>query len=683
VATRVAVDIGGTFTDLVHLDEGTGDVGLAKAATTPSAFEEGVLEAVEQTELSGVGFLAHGTTVVINALTERKGARVGLITTQGFRDVLEIAKGNRPDLYNFVFRKPTAFVPRHLRFEVGERIDYHGRVTQPLEESDVRDAIRAIRDEGAEAVAICLLHSYANPAHERRIAEIVSEEWPAAPVSVSHELSGEWREYDRTSTTVLDAYVKPTVRQYLTRLSERLDDGGIGKDTHFAMQSNGGLSRFAVAAEVPINLVESGPVGGIIGAAVVGKAIDRPNLITFDVGGTTAKSSLIEGGEVRLTADYHFDRDPRNAGYPLKVPVVDIIEIGMAGGSIAWIDPAGSLKVGPHSAVADPGPACYGRGGTEATLTDANLVTNRIGAAAFMGGRMPLDEGLAEAAIGRLGERLGTDVADTARGILRIANASMVHLLRLVSVRRGRDPREFALVACGGGGPLHGAMLAAELKVPEVIVPTAPGHFSALGMLMSDIRHDLVRTSLMRLDAPEAPERTGAIWAELEELMTATFASEHVAADDVRLVRQADMRYQGQEHTVTVPIPDGPLDEGNTAEVRRRFDDAHERLYTFRLDVPAELVTFRLTGYGTVPKPPLREMAPGGDGAAARTGSRMIDFDERGRAEAAVFDRGALGPGAEIDGPAAIEETATTTLVPPGMSATVDRYGNVIVRTGA
>ena len=681
--TRVAVDIGGTFTDLVHLDEETGDVGLAKAATTPSAFEEAVLEAVGQTELSDVEFLAHGTTLVINALTERKGARVGVITTQGFRDVLEIAKGNRPDLYNFVFRKPRAFVSRHLRFEVGERIDYQGRVTKPLEESDVRDAVRALRDAGAEAVAICLLHSYANPAHERRVAEIVSEEWPDAPVSVSHELSGEWREYDRTSTTVLDAYVKPTVRQYLTRLSERLDDGGIGKDTHFAMQSNGGLSRFAVAAEVPINLVESGPVGGIIGAAVVGKAIDRPNLITFDVGGTTAKSSLIEGGEVRLTADYHIDRDPRNAGYPLKVPVVDIIEIGMAGGSIAWIDPAGSLKVGPHSAVADPGPACYGRGGTEATLTDANLVTNRIGAAAFMGGRMPLDEGLAEAAIGRLGERLGTDVADTARGILRIATASMVHLLRLVSVRRGRDPREFALVACGGGGPLHGALLAAELKVPEVIVPTAPGHFSALGMLMSDIRHDFVRTSLMQLNAPQTPERTGAIWAELEQLMTATFASEHVAPHDVRLVRQADMRYQGQEHTVTVPIPEGPLYEANTAEVRRRFDDAHERLYTFRLDVPAELVTFRLTGYGTVPKPPLREMVAGGDASAARTGGRMIDFDERGRTEAAVFDRGALGPGAEIDGPAAIEETATTTLVPPGMSATVDRFGNIIVRTGA
>jgi N-methylhydantoinase A len=683
VSTRVAVDIGGTFTDLVHLDEETGAVGLAKAPTTPRAFEQGVLDTVGQTELHEVGFLAHGTTVVINALTERKGARVGLITTEGFRDVLEIAKGNRPDLYNFVFRKPTSFVPRHLRFEVSERIDYQGRVVTPLDEEEVREAVRGLHAAGAEAVAICLLHGYANPVHERRVAEIVAAEWPEVPVSVSHDLSGEWREYDRTSTTVLDAYVKPTVRRYLTRLSERLDDGGIDSDTHFAMQSNGGLSRFAVAAEAPINLVESGPVGGIIGAAVVGAAIDRPNLITFDVGGTTAKSSLIEGGDVRLTADYHIDRDPRNAGYPLKLPVVDIIEIGMAGGSIAWIDPAGSLKVGPHSAVADPGPACYGRGGTEATLTDANLVTGRIGAEAFMGGRMPPDEGLAEEAIARVGEQLGTGLPATARGILRIANASMVHLLRLVSVRRGRDPREFALVACGGGGPLHGALLAAELKVPEVVVPTAPGHFSALGMLMSDIRHDLVRTSLMRLDAPETGERTGTIWAELEATMTTTFASERIAADDVRLVRQADMRYQGQEHTVTVPIPDGPLDDDARAEVRRRFDEAHERLYTFRLEVPAELVTFRLTGYGTVPKPPLREISPGDDVSEARTGGRLVDFDERGQAETAVFDRAALGAGAHITGPAAIEESATTTLVPPGMTADVDRLGNIIVRTGA
>ena len=681
MSLRVAVDICGTFTDLVHLDEETGAVGLAKAATTPRAFEEGVMDAVGQTALHDVVFLAHGTTVVINALTERKGARVALITTAGFRDVLEIAKGNRPDLYNFVFRKQPAFVPRHLRFEVEERLDYQGRVVAPLDEESVRRAVRAVRDAGVDALAICLLHAYANPEHERRAAAIALEEWPEVELSVSHRLCGEWREYDRTSTTVLDAYVKPTVRQYLTRLSDQLHAAGIDRDTHFAMQSNGGVSRFDVTGQAPINLVESGPVGGIIGAAVIGSAIDRPNLITFDVGGTTAKSSLVEGGQVRLTADYHIDRDPRRAGYPLKVPVVDIIEIGMAGSSIAWIDAAGSLKVGPHSAVADPGPACYGRGGTEATLTDANLVTGRIGAVAFMGGRMPLDEELSRAAIQRLGDRLGTSLEGTARGILRIANASMVNLLRLVSIRRGRDPRDFALVACGGGGPLHGALLAAELKVPEVIVPTAPGHFSALGMLMSDVRHDVVRTSLMGLAGDDAPARTEAIWGELEGEMLAAFAAERIAAEDVRLVRSADMRYLGQEHTVTVPIPSLPLDATTREEIRRRFDEAHERLYTFRLDVPAELVTFRLAAYGTVAKPPLQEIAPA-VGDPVPTGSRVIDFDDRGRVEAAVYERAALGAGARIAGPAAIEETATTTLVPGGMDATVDRLGNIIVRTG-
>jgi N-methylhydantoinase A len=651
---------------------------LAKAATTPRAFEQGVLDAVAQTELGDVGFLAHGTTVVINALTERKGAVVGLLTTEGFRDVLEIARANRPDLYNLVFEKPRPFVPRRLRVEVRERLDYRGRVVTELDEERARAAVRELRDQGAEAVAICLLHAYANPEHEQRVAAIVAEEWPGVDVSVSHELTGEWREYDRSSTTVLDAYVKPTVRRYLERLSERLHAEGVDRDTHFAMQSNGGLSRFAVATGAPINLVESGPVGGIIGAAVIGEAIGRPNLITFDVGGTTTKSSLVEGGELRLTPDYHIDRDPRNAGYPLKVPVVDIVEVGMAGGSIAWIDAAGSLKVGPHSAVADPGPACYGLGGTEPTLTDANMVAGRIGASAFMGGRMRLDEELARAAVATLGERLGTSVEETARGILRIANASMVNLLRLVSVRRGRDPREFALVACGGGGPLHGAFLAAELRVPEMIVPNAPGHFSALGMLMSDIRHDLVRTSLMALHGPDSADRAGAVWEELERHMRQAFEGERVAAADVRLVRHADMRYLGQEHTVTVPIPDGPLSETRD-EVRRRFDDAHEQLYTFRLPVAAEIVTFRLTGYGTVRKPPQTEIAPGGDVEAAHTGSRTIDFDERGQVDTPTYRRDGLGAGDVLEGPVAIEESATTTLVPPGMTATVDRYGNLVV----
>lgn len=358
MATRVAVDIGGTFTDLVYLDEGSGEVGLAKASTTPGRFEDGVMDAIAEAELDGVTFLAHGTTVIINALTERKGARTALITTRGFRDVLEIQKANRPDLYNLLYEKPQPFVPRRLRFEVTERVSYKGQVLASLDEEDVRRAVAEARRQGVEAIAICFLHSYANPAHELRAAEIVREEWPEAPVTASHELTNEWREYDRTSTVVLDAYVKPVASRYLAGLADRLEEAGVPSQARYAMQSNGGVSRFEVAAQTPINLVESGPVGGVIGAAAIGELIGEHNLITLDIGGTTAKASLVESGIVRPTGDYHFERTPAFAGYPIKVPIVDIVEIGAGGGSIAWVDPAGALKVGPQSAGADPGPAC-------------------------------------------------------------------------------------------------------------------------------------------------------------------------------------------------------------------------------------------------------------------------------------------------------------------------------------
>lgn len=682
MAARVAVDIGGTFTDLVVLEEGADDVVLAKAATTPGQFETGVMDAVGQVALREVDFLAHGTTLVINALTERSGATTALITTRGFRDVLEIQKGNRPDLYNLAFRKPVPFVPRHLRFEVTERLDSRGSVLTPLVEEEVRLTVEAARSAGVEAIAVCLLHAYANPVHERRVAELARAEWPEVAISVSHELTGEWREYHRSSTVVLDAYVKPTVRRYLTRLGDALEQAGVEQGTQFAMRSNGGLSRFAVVAETPINLIESGPVGGIIGAAEIGKATSRPHLITLDIGGTTAKSSLIEDGAVRLTSDHHIERTATEAGYPVKVPVVDIVEIGLAGGSIAWMDAAGALEVGPRSAGAVPGPACYGRGGAEPTITDANLVAGRIGAASFMGGRMPLDETLARAAIGRLAAGFGTGVEETAHGILELANAGVVHLLRLVSVRRGRDPREFALVACGGGGPVHAAFVARELRIPEIVVPRAPGHFSALGMLMSDMRHDLVRTAILGIDDVAAERTAAAIWDELTQRMLATFAEEGVARDRIRLERAADLRYRGQEHTVAVPVPAGDYDEAARAEVRRRFDEAHERLYTFRLEGPAEFVNFRLTGWGAVRKPPLREIPAGGDVAAAHVGTRVLDLAVDRRAEADVYRRERLPAGAEIEGPAVIEEPATSTLVLPGMRCTVDRLGNLVVETG-
>jgi N-methylhydantoinase A len=676
MAARVAVDIGGTFTDLVHLEAESGAVGAAKAPTTPRRFEDGVMEALGQTDLDGVDFLAHGTTVIINALTERKGATTALITTRGFRDVLEIQKANRPDLYNMLYRKPEPFVRRRLRLEVSERVSYKGEVLTPLDEEDVRRALADARRLGAEAVAISFLHSYANPAHERRAAAIVAEEWPEAPVTASHELTSEWREYDRTSTVVLDAYVKPIAAGYLAALGRRLEDAGVDRNTHYCMQSNGGISRFEVAAKAPIQLVESGPVGGVIGAAAIGGLIGERNLITLDIGGTTAKAALVEGDTVQLAGDYAIERTPSFAGYPIKVPVVDIVEIGAGGGSIAWLDPVGALKVGPRSAGAEPGPACYGQGGTEPTLTDANVIAGRINPDYFLGGRIALDVDRARAAFEPIAVALDVSVDDAALGVIRIANANMIHLLKLVSVRRGRDPRDFAIVAFGGGGSMHACALARELQVPRVIVPPSPGHFSAWGMLTSDLRHDVAQTRVGRTDRVPA-EEIAEIWTALERRLLGTFEEEGLEAEHVAFTRAADMRYAGQEHTVRVPVADDDV----LVDVERRFHDLHEQLYTFRLTTPIEFVNFRVTGFGSVQKPELRRLAAGGDGAAAAKGSRDVDFDALGRREAQVYERELLGPGAELEGPAVVEEPAASTVVFPGQRLRVDDFGNLIIET--
>jgi N-methylhydantoinase A len=664
VSARVAVDIGGTFTDLVCLDE-RGEVKVAKASTTPRRFDDGVMDVLADADAGAISFLAHGTTVIINALTERRGARTGLITTRGFRDVLEIARSNRPDLYNLLYEKPRPFVARRLRVEVTERVSYRGEELVPLEEDDVRAAVDELRRHGAEAVAICFLHSYADPSHERRAAELVREAWPDVPVTASHELTGEWREYERTSTAVLDAYVKPVATGYLDALAQRLEDAGVPAHARYAMRSNGGVSRFDVAARAPINLVESGPVGGVIGAAAVGMEIGEQSLITLDIGGTTAKASLVEQGQLRLTGEYHIERTPSTAGYPIKVPVVDIVEIGAGGGSIAWLDAAGSLRVGPRSAGADPGPACYGRGGGEPTVTDANVIAGRINPEYFLGGRIELDVERARAAFAPIADALGVSVDEAALGVIRIANANMIHLLKLVSVRRGRDPRDYALVAFGGGGSMHATALARELQTRRVIVPRHPGHFSAWGMLAGDLRHDVVQTRFARV-ADVAPAELDAIWRELESRLLETFGDEGIGVEGVTFARSADMRYAGQEHTVTVPDA-----------VESRFHELHEQQYTFRLDSPVEFVNFRVTGSASVQKVRPVPLDAGGDGALK--GEREVDFDELGRQQARVYERDLLGAGDTVDGPAVVEEEAASTVVFPGQRLHVDAIGNLVI----
>lgn len=676
---KLATDIGGTFTDLVYLDERTGAYALAKALSTPPRFSRGIMDAIHKSGLdpTAVTGFVHGATVVINALTERTGATTALVTTAGCRDVLEIGRANRPDIYNMRFRKQPPFVPRELRFEVDERMNYKGEVVRPLDLDTVDTVADRIAAAGCEAVAVCLLHSYANPDHELAVAARLRERLPNVLVTASADITREWREYERSSTAVLNAYVQPVAASYLRQLATSLRAEGIGAPIDI-MKSNGGTSSLDFVIQQPIHLVESGPVGGVIGAARLGDLIGERNLITMDIGGTTAKCSLIENGEYKITTEYRIERDERHAGYPIKAPVVDIVEIGAGGGSIAWIDAGGALKIGPRSAGASPGPASYGLGGTEPTVTDANLIAGRINADYFLGGELRLDLDRARMAYEPLAERLGVSVEQAAMGVIRLANANMINALKLVSVRRGHDPREFALIAFGGGGSMHATTLASELRIGKVIVPVAPGHFSAFGMLMSDAMQDYLLTALTASEE-SSRERVGSIFDGLETQAIEYFLGAGFARRDIALIRSLDMRYNGQEHTVRVRLPEGELD---FAALNDRFHAAHERAYTFRLPSGVEIVNYHVAALVATPKPALPEMAEGEGGAPHMKAQRMVDFDRWGRLDTPIYERSDLEPGCRGHGPAIIEEPAASTVVPPGVQFTVDRIGNIVMTIG-
>jgi N-methylhydantoinase A len=675
---RLATDIGGTFTDLVYLDEKAGTVGLAKASSTPPTFGDGIMDALKKSGVAAeaVEQFVHGTTVVINALMERTGARTAIVTSEGFRDVLEIGRANRPDIYNLRFRKQPPFVPRHLRFEVPERMNYKGEVVTPLESDAVAELAGRLKAEGVEAVAVSFLHSYANPGPEEMAAAVLRSHLPGVKVTTASGLTREWREYERTSTAVLNAFVQPVATAYLRSLTRDLRDAGMGAPL-FGMKSNGGTQTFAVLEDQPIHLVESGPVGGVIGAAAVGKAIGIPNLITLDIGGTTAKCALQDNGLVKVTTEYRIERDQHHAGYPIKVPVVDIVEIGAGGGSIAWIDDGGALKIGPKSAGAVPGPACYGNGGTEPTVTDANLIAGRINPDYFLGGEIPVSIQLARQATEPIAAALGVTVDEAALGIIRLANANMINALKLVSVRRGYDPRDYAMIAFGGGGAMHAAALATELHVGTVIVPPAPAHFSAWGMLMTDPMQDFIQTALTSAK-PENQERIASIFADMEAEARQFFANAGYDGGQVTTERYGDMRYHGQEHTVQVPFPADPVD---VDAVNEAFHALHERAYTFRLESPTEIVNFHLVARVAIPKPSLTGTVTTGSGRPK--GRRLVDFDESGRLETTIYERADLIPGEPVEGPAVIEEPASTTVIHPGQRVMVDSIGNLRIETRA
>ena len=673
---RVASDIGGTFTDLIYLDEVTGEIGMSKASTTPHNFAVGVEDTLEKSgiNVADTTFFVHGSTIIINALTERKGVKTGLITTKGFRDVLAITRANRPDIYNMYYAKPEPFVPRYLRLEVRGRVNYKGEELEPLNEDDVCRAVESFKKEGVEAIAVCFLHSYANRDHEACCGALLREMVPGIPVTLSHEICQEWREYERTNTTVLNAYVQPIAVHYLNTLEKDLGEMGMGPVGHI-MQSNGGIATFEMARQAPIRTCESGPVAGVIGAAVIGDLLGEPNIISLDIGGTTVKSSLVENSVPKITTDYKIEYRRDWEGYPIKVPTVDIVEIGAGGGSIAWIDKAGSLRVGPVSAGAVPGPACYDAGGEKPTVTDANLVVGRINPDYFLGGEIKVSMDKARESMQEIAGFLDMSIEEAAMGVIRLADANMVNALKLVSVRRGYDPREFTMVAFGGGGSMHAAALARELRVKRILVPTEPAVFSAWGMLMTDLRNDYIRTLVVRTDQIE-PAELSSIYAQMERQAAEELAAEKVEEDQMVFQRFADMRYMGQEHTVKVPIPGDQLTEKEMPEINERFHQLHDHAYTFRLESPVELVNFHLTALGQVEKPKITRL----NKDAARTveeaykGDRQVIFDE-GFMTTPTYERDLLRVGATLSGPMIVEEPAASTVVFPDQILTVDEHG--------
>ncbi|GIP62778.1 5-oxoprolinase [Virgibacillus pantothenticus] len=677
---RVATDIGGTFTDLVYVDQ-NGQMKVAKSHTTPPNFEKGVIDVLEKSGIDkeAIATFIHGTTVIINALTERKGAKTGLITTKGFRDILEIARGNRPDLFNIRYKKPEPFIERYLRKEVDERVNYKGEIVTPLYTEQIREMVGFFKREKVEAIAVVYLHSYANPQHEKLTVQLIKDLWPDVAVSASHEVIQERREYERTNTTALNAYVQPTATSYINKLYNELTEHHTNSQ-NFIMQSNGGTTTFEEAKKVPINMVESGPVAGIYGAAVLGKLIGEENIIGFDIGGTTAKCSLVEGGEVKVSTEYYIERNDRNAGYPIKTPVVDIVEIGNGGGSIAWLDEADALKVGPKSAGAVPGPVSYGQGGTHPTTTDANVLTGRLSAKNF---DYDVDVSMVRKVIQeKIGNPLHMSAEEAALGIIRIANSNMLNALKLISVRKGHHPEEFTLVAFGGGGSMHAPALAKELGVKKVVIPIASPVFSAWGMLMSDLRHDYIKTYIKRLENLDL-SAIMTQWHEIEKEAYEQFKNEGISKADVIFNRFVDMRYLGQEHTVKVPVPNGDWTKEQLQEIIESFHQLHEHHYTFRLDgTEMEFVNIHVTAFGKVVKPNIQKIKRNTTLEDAKLETRDVYFENpKGWIQTDVYQRELLPINQIIHGPVIVEEKAAVTVIYEGQTLKVDDYGNLIIET--
>jgi N-methylhydantoinase A len=678
---RLAADIGGTFTDIAVFDDKTGALTFGKALSTPQRLVDGINRGVEKagSDYRAAGLFLHGSTVAINAILERAGAKTALLITDGFRDVYEIGRINRPDAYNLFFQKHVPLVERALRFEVNERVLSDGEVETPLDEAEIEALGVELEKRGIEACAILFINCYANPAHEARAKAILEKNHPGMFVSASHELSQEYREFERCSTVVANAYIGPKVRRYVGEIDAHMRSEGFG-GSFLIVQSTGGLYESAQAQNQCIRMLESGPAAGVIGTQALCHTLGIENAIAFDMGGTTAKAGVIYKGEA-LTASKALIGGYDKA-LPVQIAMMDIFEVGTGGGSIARVE-HGALRVGPQSAGASPGPACYALGGTAPTVTDANLVLGRLGADRFLGGEMPLDVAAAERAIATIARPLGLDVTAAADGVLRIAATAMSYAVKGVTTERGLDAGDFAMVAYGGAGPLQAVEVAREIGIRKVIIPLAPGVFSAFGMLFSDLRYDFVRTALMRLD--EAPfERIEKIYRELEKQGSDAVANTSVKPQKVVVKRAADMRYQGQEHAVTVDLPDSVFKRRDRKAIKRLFDEMHELRYgTSAPQENAEIVSLRATVTGLMrkPKPAKIKRGTAAPPKAAFTGKRRM-YVGGSFGPAPTYRRAALVAGNRIKGPALIEEHASTTVLLPGDACEVDAYGNLVIAVG-
>lgn len=680
---RAGVDVGGTFTDSVFLDEKSGEISIAKAPSTPQNYSKGITDSLRKIseDLSPVQFFSHGTTVGVNALIENELCEMGLITTKGFRDVLEIGRGNRSNMYDPCYKKPEPLIPRKARMEVTERISGEGKILEPLQEAEVRRALKKLEKFDIDGVVVALINSYANPAHEEKIGEIIREEYPNLYYSLSSEISREYREYERTNTAVINLGIRPVMEEYLTKLEKDLQSMGLQEQVYI-MQSNGGIMSSDVAKQVPVKTIKSSLAGGIAGLLTISKKLERENLVGMDMGGTSCDIELIYDQESHTRPSYKVETPTSgDDGYPIMTPTLDVHSIGAGGGSIAWIDEGGGLHVGPKSAGAEPGPICYGLGGEKPTITDADVVLGRLNPEYLLGGDLTIEEKLARQAYEDLGERLDLDPIEAAAGVIEIANKNMARSIRTTILRKGLDPRNFSLAAFGGAGPTHAIEIADQLQIPEIYIVNSPGNFSAWGILNTDIKHDYVQTYIKpvsKVDVSELEDQ----FSELIEKGKKRLMEEEIPEENREFKLSLDMRYVGQEHTINVEVPSEALNEETLKKTTEKFDEEHQKQYKHSApEEPKEIVSLRVTTMGKVKAPELPKLKKGKKQPPEKSikESREVYFNGE-FIETEVFNRDSLLYGNEIVGPAIIEETTSTTVIPPDILARINKFGQIRIK---